>query len=356
MSSECGIALCNIYFRKEENTVSRAMCEALAEAYRSTFAIECLDLDKLLALSGRFPALRQGSHRLHVEFDCAAKHVLGWGHAGEGSGFLLTESVISRLSTSADWHVGIGISTPASPLSQSNVSLPVSLASCVAQSLPSASIVVGNDELAGLNRSSQLLRQALHEVWRWPTLVERLPKKYAATGLTTSQELRLFQHCAELPLASQARFTLLWINESALQVRCSDVKTTARRHDRSESSTHTSSVSSRFLTGWHPMWNHQDDGRLWIKEPAVSRTGDFPTFTKTGDLSSANTWLELAQLGKGFLPGIDADPLGSGHVLSKVSCCNDDGSLRWHGSALTELVEPSGMMSPLLQLRSPTHF
>ena len=188
-----------------------------------------------------------------------------------------------------------------------------------------------------------MLRQALHEVGRWPTLIERLPKKYTATGLTTSQELRLFQRCAELPFASQARFTLLWMNESAIQVRCSDVTTAARSHDHSEGSTHTSSVSKRFLTGWHRMWNDQDDGGLWSKEPAVSRTGDFPTFTSTGDLSSTNTWLELAQLGKGFLPGIDADPLGSGHVLSKVSCCNDDGSLRWHGSALTESSEPSRM-------------
>jgi hypothetical protein len=328
--------------------VSRSLCNDLAAAYRSTFVIQCLDLDKLLALRVLFPALHQGSTRLHVDFDCATKHIIGRGYASVP----LTESVISRLSTCADLHVGVGIPTPAPPPAQS---LPVGLASCVAQSMPSTSVVIGDDELTGLNRTSELLRQALHELWRWPALIERLPKKHTATGLTTSQELRLFQRCAELPLASQARFALLWMNESALQVRCSDVTATARRrHDRSEGL--GSTVSSRFLTGWHRMWNHQDDGRLWSKDPAVSRTGEFPAVTSTGDLRSSNTWMELAQLGKGFLPGIDTDPLGTGHVLSKVSCCTDDGSLRWHGSSLTEPSEPSRMMSPPPQLRSSTHF
>ena len=72
----------------------------------------------------------------------------------------------------------------------------------------------------------------------------------------------------------------------------------------------------------------------------------------TGDLSKPSVVTELAaRLGKGFLPGLDGDPnpLQSGHVLSKVSCCTDDGSLRWHGSAVSESFEPF-RTCPLSQL------
>jgi hypothetical protein len=116
--------------------------------------------------------------------------------------------------------------------------------------------VISDDQLVGLDRtqSSELLLPALREIWRWPGLVERLPKRKTATGLTTSQLLRLLKHCAELPAESQTLFTLFWMNESALRVRCSDVTTAAslRTRDPRGDSAGKSHVCDRFATHWNP--------------------------------------------------------------------------------------------------------
>ena len=353
-----GIAQCNVYYRQEDSILRDDDCADLVVAYRSMFAIQCVELDEVLRM--RRHKERKGSPRLHADFDCETKMCIyrdhSNSHANTAFVVLLEESILS-FTKSADFHVGVGLSTHA---------FPVRLSSCFPEGMPHASIVISDDQLVGLDRtqSSELLLPALHEIWRWPGLVERLPKKKTATGLTTSQVLRLLEHCAELPAESQTLFTLFWMNESALQVRCSDVTTAVPLHTRDPrgDTAGKSHVCDRFATHWNPEgwlgYKTDDQPRLATRKRSGLFLRDGRLLESvTGDLSKPSVVTELAaRLGKGFLPGLDGDPnpLQSGHVLSKVSCCTDDGSLRWHSSAVSESFEPF-RMCPLSQLHVKVH-
>jgi hypothetical protein len=333
--------------------MSPDLCADFATAYRSTFSFRCLDLDVHF--------LRRFSHGSLVPatFECATKTIV-IRTAELDEEMIFGESIWSRF-TLADLHIGVGVS---------HHGLPVGLASCIGRSQPSATVVVGSDEPMELNSR---MEQGLHEIGRWPaTFTERLPKKYSAAGLTASQKRRLFRHCEELPCESHTLFTLFWMDQSALQVRCADVMASRLRGRREDIVPDTSSASSRpgrFFTHWNEeLWNEFSAGHLHrsfltgFKTVAKRLNTSDQEGNLTGNLRLPETVTELSRLGKGFLPGPGGpseNPFDNGHVLSKVSCC-DAGSLRWHtpsslGTFFGHPVCPRFHGSTLL-LRAPTRY
>jgi hypothetical protein len=74
-----GIALCNVYYRQEDNMLSDDDCGDLVVAYRSMFAIQCVELDQVLGIPRHRE--RKGLPRLHADFDCATKICIYQGHS-----------------------------------------------------------------------------------------------------------------------------------------------------------------------------------------------------------------------------------------------------------------------------------
>jgi hypothetical protein len=282
-------------------------------------------------------------------FECATKTVYSELNAGVEQSMrvvllpvALGELLWSRL-THADFHVGVGIS---------RLALPIGLAQCVGESQPSANIVLGDDQPAGLDRIAALFRQGLQNIGLWPAIfAERLPRKRTSTGLTGSQKLRLVEHCKALPAESHTTFTLVWMNESALQVHCTDVMAAADRLlDRTDlvPDADVSGRPRRFMTHWREDWGPFADGHLYraLHTGLHSYNGNPNSGASvrrniTKDIDQPEIVEELSRHGKGFLPGLSEDPLDVGHVLSKVSCCTDDGSLRWHTATMPSVVPTS---------------